>query len=67
MIWLHYMCGQKGARALHSKLYCAVFQKYEDRIHGMKQFLCAGITGSGNQKTSNVINHAILSYCKFYQ
>ena len=28
----------------HSKLYCAVCQKYEDRILGMQHFLCAWIT-----------------------
>ena len=45
----------------HPKLYCAVCQKYEDSIRGMKHFLCAWNTGSGNQKTSNVMDHAILS------
>ena len=27
----------------------------------MKHFICASISGSGNQRTSNVIDHAILS------
>ena len=34
----------KGLRH-HSKLYCTVCQKYEDRICGKKHFLCAWITG----------------------
>ena len=37
----------------HLRLYCAVCQKYEDRLCEMKHFLCAWITGSGNKKTRN--------------
>ena len=49
-----------------SKLYCAVCQNYRDRIHKMKHFLSAWITGSGNQRTSNVMDHAILSIVVVY-
>ena len=55
------LCGWEDTRRLHSKLYSAVCHQYENRIHGMKHFICAWITGLGNQKTSNVTDHAILS------
>ena len=60
MTWLH--CEMENTRILHSKLYCVVCQKYKDKICEMKHFLCAWITVSGNQKTSNVIDHVILSF-----
>ena len=41
--------------------YIVLFTKNEDRIHGMKHFLCAWLTGSDSQKTSDVMDHAILS------
>ena len=40
-----------------SKLFCAVCQRYEDKICGMKHFSHAWITGSSNQKTSNIVDH----------
>ena len=41
-----------------SKLFCAVCQRYEDKICGMKHFSRAWITGLSNQKTSNIVDHA---------
>ena len=41
-----------------SKLFCAVCQRYEGKICGMKHFSRAWITGSSNQKTSNIVDHA---------
>ena len=40
-----------------SKLFCAVCQRYEDKICGMKHFSRAWITGLSNQKTSNIVDH----------
>ena len=40
-----------------AKLFCLVCQKYEDRIQSVKHFSAAWITGSANQKTSNIIDH----------
>ena len=60
------MCGGEDATTLHSKLYCVVCQKSEDRICVMKYFLCAWITGSGNQKLAmSCMDHAILSIVSF--
>ena len=38
-------CGWEDARTLHSKLYCAVCQKYENRVSGMKHFDVFGLLG----------------------
>ena len=40
-------------------LWCDSCRKYEDAIRGMKNFSNAWITGSSNQKTSSIIDHAI--------
>lgn len=40
-----------------SKLFCCVCQRYEDKIHGMKHFSPAWVTGSDNQKTSNMVDN----------
>ena len=63
MIWLHCVLEKMPEYCMYSKLYCAVGQEYEDRIPGMKHFiiLCAWITGLGDQKTGNLMDHAILS------
>ena len=56
------LCGWENARTLHSNLYCAVCHNMNsDGLRGMKHFICAWITGSDNQKASNVMDHAILS------
>ena len=39
-------------------LWCEACRKYEDGITGMKNFSKAWITGSSNQKTSNIVDHA---------
>ena len=49
---------EKTDKNIVSKLFCLVCQKYEDRIQSVKHFLAAWITGSANQKTSNIIDHA---------
>ena len=49
MTWLHCVIEKIPQHCMVAMLYCAVWQKYEDRICGMN-FLCVWITGSGNQK-----------------
>ena len=44
------LCGWENTRILHSELYCAVCQNYEDRNCEIKHFLHAWITGLGYQK-----------------
>ena len=39
-------------------LYCAVCRKYESSLQSLKNFTRAWITGSTNQKVSNVLDHA---------
>ena len=39
-------------------LWCEARRKHEDGITGMKNFSKAWITGSSNQKTSNIVDHA---------
>lgn len=39
-------------------LWCEMCKKHEDGITGMKNFCRVWISGSSNQKTSNIINHA---------
>ena len=41
-----------------ASLYCAVCREYQDRLLSLKSFSRAWITGSTNQKVSNVIDHA---------
>ena len=41
-----------------ASLYCAVCRKYEDSLQSLKSFLRAWITGSTNQKASNVLDYA---------
>jgi len=38
-------------------LWCEACRKHEDGITGMKNFSKDWITGSSNQKTSNIIDH----------
>ena len=51
----------EDARRLHSKVHCVVCQKYEGRIHGMKHFYVLRLQGQVIKKTSNVMDHAIVS------
>jgi hypothetical protein len=39
-------------------LWCESCRKHEDGIKGTKTFSRAWITGSSNQKTSNIVDHA---------
>ena len=41
-----------------ASLYCAVCSKYEDSLQSLKSILTVWITGSLNQKVSNVLDHA---------
>ena len=41
-----------------ASLYCAVCREYQDHLLSLKSFSRAWITGSTNQKVSNVIDHA---------
>ena len=61
MTWLHCVLEEMPEHCIYSKLYCAVYQEYGDKIREMKHFICGWITGSGNQKASNVMDHVILS------
>ena len=49
---------EKSDKDLVSKLFCLVCQKYEANIQSVKHFSAAWITGSANQKTSNITDHA---------
>ena len=66
MNWLYCVLEKMPEHCMYSKLYCGIGQEYEDRKRGMKHFICAWITGLGNQKTGNVIGHAILSIVTAY-
>ena len=48
----------KDNKAAVEVLWCEACRKYEDRITGMKNFSKAWITGSSNQQTSNIVDHA---------
>ncbi len=39
-------------------LWCEACRRFEDKIRGVKNFSAAWITGSTNQKLSNVLDHA---------
>ena len=47
-----------GKTALVDSLWCAVCTKFEDRICSAKNFSCAWVVGSTNQKLCNVLDHA---------
>ena len=46
-------------KTLVSTLWCAVCKQYESRLESLKNFSRAWIDGSTNQKTSNIIDHAL--------
>ena len=48
----------KEDKTVVETLWCEVCKKHEGKITGMKNFSRAWITGSSNQKTSNIVNHA---------
>ena len=55
---LTWLCCDKQQRYVKS-LWCETCRQFQDdRIHGTKNFSAAWITGSTNQKLSNVLNHA---------
>ena len=57
LTWLR--CDKDHAdRMLVSSLWCQVCRDYENRIVGRRNFSQAWITGSSNQRTSNVTDHA---------
>ena len=57
--WLH--CNvSKEDKTVVETLWCEACRKHEDRITGMKSFSKAWINGSCNQKTSNIVDHAML-------
>ena len=41
-----------------AKLWCNVCRKYESNIRGLKNFSRAWLEGSGNHKTSSIVDHA---------
>ncbi len=49
----------KEDKTVIEMLWCEACRKHEDGITGMKNFSKAWITGSSNQKTSNIVDHAI--------
>ena len=48
----------KDDKTVVEVLWCEACRKYEDRITSMKNFSKAWISGSSNQKTSNIVDHA---------
>ena len=55
--WLHCDVGKED-KTIVEVLWCEACRKHEERITGMKNFSRVWITGSSNQKTSNVVDHA---------
>lgn len=45
-------------KSLVSTLWCEICQRYENRLKGMRNYSGAWISGSTNNKTSNVIDHS---------
>ena len=60
LTWLH--C-DKQQRYVES-LWCETCRWFQDKIRGTKNFSAAWITGSTNQKLSNVLDHARSDQCK---
>ena len=54
LTWLN--CDQHKGEV--TNLWCSVCREYKSRICGMKNFSEAWITGSENQRSSNVLDHA---------
>lgn len=54
--WLRCDLGAKGTHMV--SLYCTICRKYEANIRSLKNFRRDWITGSTNQRTSNLIDHA---------
>ena len=48
----------KEDKTVVEMLSCEACRKHEDSITGMKNFSSAWITGSSNQKMSNIVDHA---------
>ena len=57
MTWLRCDVDQHK-KSLVPTLWCDVCRKYEQRICGLKNFSRAWIEGSGNHKTSSIVDHA---------
>ena len=54
--WLR--CDVDQEKTLVAKLWCNVCRKYESNIRGLKNFSRAWLEGSGNHKTSSIVDHA---------
>ena len=54
--WLR--CDLSEDKTVVEMLWCEACRKHEARLTDMKNFSTAWITGSSNQKTSNIIDHA---------
>ena len=48
----------KGDKSIVSTLWCEVCRRYEKRICSLKNYSRSWIEGSGNHRTSNVVDHA---------
>ena len=57
--WLSYAVWLRRCQNAAYKVILCSLSKYEDRICGMKHFLCARITFQVIKKTSNIMDHAI--------
>jgi hypothetical protein len=49
----------KEDKTVVEMLWCKAYRKHEDKITSMKNFSKAWITGSSNQKTSNIVDHTM--------
>ena len=47
----------KADRNLVALLWCSVCRNYQDKICSMKNYSSAWVTGTENQRTSNVLDH----------
>ena len=57
LLWLR--CDvSKDDKTVVEMLWCEACRKHEDRITGIKNLSKVWITGSNNQKTSNIVDHA---------
>lgn len=48
----------KSDKSLVDSLWCGVCRQHEDRLRGMKNYSSVWINGSGNHKTSSLVDHA---------
>ena len=60
--WLR--CDEDSSKKLIERLWCETCRRFEDKIRRVKNFSPAWISGSINEKVSNVVDHAKMEVLK---